>query len=702
MTTNCASKALATAAVALVAATAAACGSGGSGGSGGSQSTKVAFLMPDQASTRYELHDRPGFEAKLKELCPRCTPIYNNADADADKQQQQFNSALAQGAKVDRHRPGRLGRGRRRGQRRPRPRASRSSPTTGRSRKAKVDFYVSFDNEKIGKLIATSLVDKVKSKPVPPDGRPPAGQRVADRRGGGPDQEGHPRGRRHQRRPGAGRVRHDRLEAGERAEVGRRPDLPLRQQDRRAWSPPTTARRGGAIAAFKAAGGIRSRRSAATTRRSPALQLIIAGDQYNTINKPSEIVGGAAAEAADTLLKGEAREPTTSSSARRRKLFDPDAGHPEEPQGRDHRQEHQHRRRPVHRAYAAAARRWGISVTARGGSTGRRGRTALDDHAPPHRHRPRPQPARCQQGLRRGQRADRHRPRRRRRRGRRHRRRQRRRQVDAREGARRRPPADTGTISFSGKEVRSPTRVRRSTWASPRCSRTSRCARTSTWSRTSSSAARWDRGGSTRSPWRSGRGSCCSSCRRKIPTRPRSRSPRSPAASGRPWRSPARCCGDPSIIILDEPTAALGVAQTAEVLDMIERLRERGLGVIMISHNMEDVRAVADRIVVLRLGRNNGEFDARDRLHRGLVAAITGATDNVVTRRAGRQQRPTATPPPADRRTSRMSAPTACDVARPERRAARQQRRRARGAGVLLAQRARRRRWARCRSSSAW
>jgi D-xylose transport system ATP-binding protein len=96
--------------------------------------------------------------------------------------------------------------------------------------------------------------------------------------------------------------------------------------------------------------------------------------------------------------------------------------------------------------------------------------------------------------------------------------------------------------------------------------------------------------------------------------------------------------GDPRVIILDEPTAALGVAQTAEVLDMIERLRERGLGVIMISHNMEDVRAVADRIVVLRLGRNNGEFDARTVSSADLVAAITGATDNVVTRRTGRIQ----------------------------------------------------------------
>ncbi len=92
---------------------------------------------------------------------------------------------------------------------------------------------------------------------------------------------------------------------------------------------------------------------------------------------------------------------------------------------------------------------------------------------------------------------------------------------------------------------------------------------------------------------------------------------------------------DPKIIMLDEPTAALGVAQTAEVLNLIERVRDRGLGVIMISHNMEDVRAVADRIVVLRLGRNAGVFTPETSNH-DLVGAITGATDNAVTRRAKR------------------------------------------------------------------
>ncbi len=92
---------------------------------------------------------------------------------------------------------------------------------------------------------------------------------------------------------------------------------------------------------------------------------------------------------------------------------------------------------------------------------------------------------------------------------------------------------------------------------------------------------------------------------------------------------------NPKIIMLDEPTAALGVAQTAEVLNLVERVRDKGLGVIMISHNMEDVRAIADRIVVLRLGRNNGVFTA-EASNEELVGAITGATDNAVSRRENR------------------------------------------------------------------
>jgi D-xylose transport system ATP-binding protein len=94
--------------------------------------------------------------------------------------------------------------------------------------------------------------------------------------------------------------------------------------------------------------------------------------------------------------------------------------------------------------------------------------------------------------------------------------------------------------------------------------------------------------------------------------------------------------GDPRIVILDEPTAALGVAQSAEVLNLIERLRERGLGIILISHNMADVQAVADRVTVLRLGRNNGDFRIPDVSYEQIISAITGATDNVVSRRVER------------------------------------------------------------------
>ena len=83
--------------------------------------------------------------------------------------------------------------------------------------------------------------------------------------------------------------------------------------------------------------------------------------------------------------------------------------------------------------------------------------------------------------------------------------------------------------------------------------------------------------------------------------------------------------GEPKLVILDEPTAALGVAQTAQVLDLIRRLRERGLAVILISHNLADVFAVADRVAVLLLGRNAGEFRVGQTSQEEVVAAITGA-----------------------------------------------------------------------------
>jgi D-xylose transport system ATP-binding protein len=96
--------------------------------------------------------------------------------------------------------------------------------------------------------------------------------------------------------------------------------------------------------------------------------------------------------------------------------------------------------------------------------------------------------------------------------------------------------------------------------------------------------------------------------------------------------------GEPKIVILDEPTAALGVAQTAQVLELIVRLKERGHAVVIISHNLADVFAVCDRIAVLRLGRYHGDFRVADTSPEEIVGAITGArpsVEQVAGRRAG-------------------------------------------------------------------
>jgi D-xylose transport system ATP-binding protein len=82
--------------------------------------------------------------------------------------------------------------------------------------------------------------------------------------------------------------------------------------------------------------------------------------------------------------------------------------------------------------------------------------------------------------------------------------------------------------------------------------------------------------------------------------------------------------GEPKVVMLDEPTAALGVPQTKQVLALISKLRERNLGVVVISHNLVDVFEVADRIFVLRLGRTAGDFGSTEVTEEHIVAAITG------------------------------------------------------------------------------
>jgi D-xylose transport system substrate-binding protein len=279
---------------------------GFAGAAAAADTATVAFLMPDQASTRYEQHDFPGFKAEMAKLCAGCTVIYQNANADASLQQQQFNSVIAQGAKVIVLDPVDSS-------------AAAGLVAIAQSQDVKViaydrpipakpaDFYVSFDNEGIGYAIAKSLVDTLKT----------AG--VADGSGllqinGSPTDAA------------AGLIR-DGIHRGLK-DSGYKT---LAEYDTPEWAPPKAQEwaagqitrfgadikgvvaandgtGGGAIAAFKAAGVKPVPPITGNDATIAALQLIISGDQYNTISKPSEIVAAAAAKVAFQLIKGETPE----------------------------------------------------------------------------------------------------------------------------------------------------------------------------------------------------------------------------------------------------------------------------------------------------------------------------------------------------------------------------------------------------------
>jgi D-xylose transport system substrate-binding protein len=146
-------------AVSALALSLAACGSGNSGSSSASSGKKVALLLPESKTTRYESLDRPMFTAALKADCADCQLIYSNADQDAAKQQQQAEAALTQGANVlvlD-------------------PVDGKAAAAVAAAAKAQnvpvvaydraidgANYYVSFDNETVGKLQATTLVDILK------------------------------------------------------------------------------------------------------------------------------------------------------------------------------------------------------------------------------------------------------------------------------------------------------------------------------------------------------------------------------------------------------------------------------------------------------------------------------------------------------------------------------------------------------------
>ena len=292
----------------------------GSTGSSGAAGSTVAFLMPDTGSTRYELHDRPGFESKLKELCPDCKPLYNNADSSVDKQQQQFNSAIAQGAKVIVLDPVDSA-------------AAVSLVNSAHSQgvkviaydrpipDAKVDFYVSFDNEGIGKAIGESLVTKVK------EGSVPSGSGLLLVNGSPTD-------------AAAGLIKkgvHEAVDSSGVPVLAEYDTIDWQPENAQKWVAGQISRfgskivgvvaandgtGGGTIAAFKSAGG-KVPPVSGNDATVAGLQLIIAGDQYNTISKPSEIVGAASAQAAVDLLGGKAPESTGDVFGSPTKLFTP-------------------------------------------------------------------------------------------------------------------------------------------------------------------------------------------------------------------------------------------------------------------------------------------------------------------------------------------------------------------------------------------
>ncbi len=102
--------------------------------------------------------------------------------------------------------------------------------------------------------------------------------------------------------------------------------------------------------------------------------------------------------------------------------------------------------------------------------------------------------------------------------------------------------------------------------------------------------------------------------------------------------------GSPRIVVMDEPTSSLSVTQTAEVLNLIEHLRDLGYGIMFISHTLTDVQAVADRIVVMRHGRINGDALMSDVTYEDIIAAITGVPNELTraTRERGPLRPPTA------------------------------------------------------------
>lgn len=292
---------------------------GGGGGGGGEEASTIAFLMPDLASTRYEQQDAPLFTAAVGELCPECEVNYQNGDGEPATQQEQAESAIADGADVlvldavDTQ-------------------AAAAIVVNAQSQDIPVitydrpivdtpaDYYVSFDNELIGYSIGSSLLEHLDTTGA---------------EGGVLQVNGSPTDN------AAGLIADGVTRAIE--ESGREK---LAEFDTPAWEPqeaqdwvsgqiaqfgPQIAgivaandgTAGGSIAALQAAGVTPLPPVTGNDAEIAAIQRIIAGEQFNTISKPISTVAEAAAEVAVAFAQGETPEGETTLFDTPAQLFEP-------------------------------------------------------------------------------------------------------------------------------------------------------------------------------------------------------------------------------------------------------------------------------------------------------------------------------------------------------------------------------------------
>jgi D-xylose transport system substrate-binding protein len=576
-------------------------GGGGGGGDGGGGGGSIALLLPESKTARYESQDRPNFEKKVKELCSDCDIIYSNADQDAAKQQQQAEAAITKGAKVlvldpvDAASAGAIV-----------TRAKQSDiPVISYDRlitDADIDYYISFDNEQVGKLQGESLVKKLtddgaKGDLIMINGAPTDNNAKLFKEGA-----------------------HSVIDSSD-YKIAKEYDTPD-------WSPDKAQQEmeqaitavgkdgfvgvyaandgtaGGAIAAMKG-NGVDPKKIPTTGQDAElaAIQRILIGEQYMTVYKAIKPEAEQAAELAVQLAKGE------TPPAPKDKV---DNGTEQVPSilltpvavtkdnindtivkdGFWSADEICTGNTPV-LSLKGVSKSFGpvqalsdvdfevrpAEVVALVGDNGAGKSTLVKTIAGIH-------------------------------------------------------PPDGGTISFEGNEVtiHGPSDAVHLGIATvyqdlALCDNLDVVENLFLGREERSEGPAGFVGQLDEVDMEKQTGELLenlavtiTSVRAEVGTM--SGGQRQQVAIAR------SLLGEPKLVMLDEPTAALGVRQTAQVLELIKRLRERGYGVVVISHNLADVFEVADRIYVLRLGQKAGDFKAGETNQDEVVRAITVGSGN--------------------------------------------------------------------------